>query len=538
MQSALARLPLAFVENRGQLPASAAFGVEGRGGGVRFGAGRATYHVKGSSFDVAFVGARDVRPVAVDRLPGVVSYFRGPVSNWRTALPTFRRLVYRRLWPGIDLVYRGPRGRLEYDLVLQPGADPGRIRFRYGGASLRAEGASLRIAVPGRTLREGRPVAFQGHHHVGAGYVVRGNEVGLRLGPYDHHRPLLIDPPSFLYAGFLGGSGEDIVNGIAVDRAGSAYVTGWTNSANFPASKGPDSTYGGSLDAFVAKLNPSGTALLYSSYIGGTGDDYGIGIAVDRSGNAYVSGASSSSQDSFPVKGGPDLTYNGGFSDAFVAKIAARGTALVYSGYLGGPGQDQGEGITVDGAGAAYLSGTASSGFPTAVGPDLTPNGDVDGFVAKVSPTGQKLVYSGYIGGAGLDDAYAIAVDRAGNAYVSGDTHSTETSFPVAVGPDLTFNGGTSDAFVAKVNKTGSGLDYAGYIGGSGDENYDNRAAGVAVDAGGNAYVTGETTSDQTTFPVKVGPDLTFNGAEDAFVAKVNPSGSALSYAGYIGGSG
>jgi acyl-CoA hydrolase len=350
---------------------------------------------------------------------------------------------------------------------------------------------------------------------------------------------------ALVYCGYIGGSDEDVGAGIAVDSSGNAYVTGFTQStdATFPATVGPDLTYnGGSTDAFVAKVNAAGTALVYCGYLGGAGEDFGYSIAVDSSGNAYVTGQTLSTEATFPVAVGPDLTFNGG-SDAFVAKVNAAGTALVYCGYIGGSGFDIGRGIAVDSSGNAYVTGSTASTeatFPVAVGPDLTFNGGAspsDAFVAKVNAAGTALVYCGYIGGSGDDQGYGIAVDSSGNAFVTGSTSSTEVTFPVTVGPDLTYNGGSYDAFVAKVNAAGTALVYCGYIGGSNDD----VSYGIAVDSSGNAYVTGYTQSTEATFPVTVGPGLTFNGFTffgDAFVARVNAAGTALLYCGYIGGSG
>ena len=310
---------------------------------------------------------------------------------------------------------------------------------------------------------------------------------------------------------------------------------------------GPDLTFNGGRgifpsDAFVAKVNPGGTALVYAGYIGGTGSDTARGIAVDGAGNAYVTGYTDSTEASFPATAGPDLTFNGGSSDVFVAKVNPGGTALVYAGYIGGADSDLGFGIAVDNSGNAYVSGSTKSteaSFPATVGPDLTFNARVfrgsDAFVAKVNPGGTALVYAGYIGGTGDQEGFGIAVDGAGNAYVTGQTDSTAASFPVTMGPDLTFNGGSCDAFVAKVNPGGTALVYAGYIGGT----VCDEGKGIAIDGAGNAYVTGRTASTEASFPVTVGPDLTFNGGgNDAFVAKVNPGGTALAYAGYIGGAG
>jgi len=344
---------------------------------------------------------------------------------------------------------------------------------------------------------------------------------------------------ALVYCGYIGGSEWDTGSCIAVDASGNAYVTGETHSyfsnSTFPVTVGPDLTFNGKFDAFVAKVNAAGTALVYCGYIGGSKDDSGIGIAVDSSGNAYVTGATYSDELTFPVAVGPDLTFNGG-RDAFVAKINASGSALVYCGFIGGSNGDSGYGIVVDVSGNAYVTGATYSDeltFPVAVGPDLTFNGDRDAFVAKINASGSALVYCGFIGGSNGDSGYGIVVDVSGNAYITGYTESNQSTFPVAVGPDLTFNG-DCDAFVAKINTSGTALVYCGYIGGL-DCEYCNA---IAVDSFGNAYVIGRTFSDESTFPVVNGPDLTFNGGScDAFVAKVNTSGSTLVYCGYIGGN-
>jgi hypothetical protein len=347
---------------------------------------------------------------------------------------------------------------------------------------------------------------------------------------------VVIDPVVVIRAGYIGGVSQDLGFGIAVDGSGNAYVTGYTGSGagTFPVTVGPDLTSNGGRDAFVVKVDASGTHLDYAGFIGGSSIDFGLGIAVDGAGNAYVTGYTSSGKKTFPVTGGPDLTYNGG-QDAFVAKVDATGTHLDYAGYIGGAGGDTGYGIAVDGTGRAYVGGITTSDegtFPVALGPDLTSNGDQDAFVAKVDATGTHLDYAGYVGGAGNDAGFGIAVDGSGNAYVNGAADSGEGTFPVAVGPDLTFNG-NDDAFVAKIDASGTHLDYAGYVGGAGSD----IGHGIAVDGSGNAYVTGVTHSRQATFPVAVGPDLTFNGREDAFVAKIDASGTHLDYAGYIGGA-
>ncbi|HEX2178133.1 MAG TPA: SBBP repeat-containing protein, partial [Actinomycetota bacterium] len=342
------------------------------------------------------------------------------------------------------------------------------------------------------------------------------------------------------WSAYLGGSNFDQAFDIAVDGAGAVYVAGQTISTNFPRVGGGTATYfrGGAHDAFVAKIAPGGTSLEWSGYIGGYGDDRAHSIAVDSAGAAYLGGMTSSSQLTFPVTVGPDLTYGGGAYDAFVAKVKPDGSALEYSGYIGGSGDDQGYSVAVDSTGAAYLGGQTSSSeatFPALGGPELTYDGSYDGFVAKVNPAGTGLSYAGYVGGVAPDGIFGIALDSNGAAYVTGATLSPEGSFPLVGGLDASYAGGILDGFVAKVNAAGTGLEYSGYIGGSG---YDV-GWGIDVDATGAAYVTGETASNQSTFPVASGPDSTFNGGSlDAFVAKVDPAGSAFSYSGYIGGAG
>jgi uncharacterized repeat protein (TIGR02543 family) len=598
---AFGRMPLYFISNGGQVDGPVAYYIQGKDKTIYFTSEGLTYVLnerrigdnkdkevdfrgKRLSMDMAEHGARslscwivkqdfvgadpNVRPSGEEKTEAVISYFKGSPEEWKTGLSTYSRIIYRNLWPGIDLVYYGTTDRLKYEFIVHPGADPSLIRLAYRGASAVKVNGDGRIEVrtPVRGFEDDVPAAYQeadGERvDVALSYILEqpsekesGVAVeeaitksfiyGFEVGDYDRTKPLILDPAVLVYCGYIGGSDEDDYGyGIAVDAAGNAYVTGLTSSteATFPVTVGPDLTHNGYYDAFVAKVNSSGTALVYCGYIGGSGYfpsnygyDIGTGIAVDGEGNAYVAGYTNSTEGNFPVTVGPDLTYNGG-EDAFVAKVNASGTALVYCGYIGGSSGDLGYGIAVDAAGNAYVTGYTQSTqatFPVLYGPDLTYNGGwCDAFVAKVNASGTTLVYCGYIGGSDIDKGTGIAVDGEGNAYVTGITYSTEATFPVLYGPDLTHNGGYYNAFVAKVNPSGTSLLYCGYIGGSGgDEGW-----GIAVDGEGNAYVTGITFSHEDTFPVTVGPDLTHNGYYDAFVAKVNSSGTALVYCGYIGG--
>ena len=547
-----ARLPLSFIENRGQADARIDYYLQSPHYDLYFDRGGHSLRLTDRSGDTArahvvkvrLLGAKTRRIESRRSAPGIVSYFKGPASQWRTGIQTQAEIGYVQPWPGIDLSYNGNGGTLESVYTVAPHADPRRIRLRYSGHQ------SLRIDARGdlvyRTalgeVRETAPIVYQDidgkRTRVDGRYrLIDRNTVGFKVARYDRAHALVIDP-SLVYAGFIGGNNGDVAHGVAVDASGNAYVTGYTSStpATFPLAAGLDNTYGGGVrDAFVAKVNAAGTALVYAGYIGGIGDDEGYGIAVDSAGAAYIAGNTSSTQTTFPVLGGPDLTHNGGGDDAFIVKINPAGTALVYSGYVGGALSDRGRGIAVDSVGSAYIVGdtfSSQTSFPVIVGPDLTANFNIDGFIAKLSVDGSSLVYAGFIGGNNIDEALAIAVDGSGTAYVTGYTGSSAASFPISVGPDLTFNG-ASDAYVVKVDAGGTGFVYGGYIGGSGND----EGRGIAVDGAGNAYVSGFTASPQASFPVLVGPSLVYGGNTDAFIAKVNATGSALVYAGYIGGN-
>jgi hypothetical protein len=511
--------------------------------------------VRSVNIRLSFSGANPhPRLEPFNRLETVVSYFIGnDPAQWRAAVPVWGGVRYNDLYPGIDLEITGEGGHLVQRLVTRPGANLSAVRLRVEGADAvtptpspaavaspnlvgRAgweQGLLLRTALGDFTL----PLLQVEEGIVKPALVQQVDRLAFEVAhPFTVENgadsaPLSIAHPqqevSLLYAGFLGGSDWDVGRGIAVDAAGNAYVTGGTTSRNFPAVVGPDTSYNGGDDAFVAKVNPSGTGLVYAGFLGGSGRDEGWGIAVDAAGNAYVTGETLSSN--FPAVVGPDTSYNGGH-DAFVAKVNPSGTGLVYAGFLGGSAGDVGWGIAVDAAGNAYVTGwTSSRNFPAVVGPDTSYNGGAyDAFVAKVNPSGTGLVYAGFLGGSAGDVGWGIAVDAAGNAYVTGETSSRD--FPAVVGPDTSYNGG-HDAFVAKVNPSGTGLVYAGFLGGSNGDG----GKGIAVDAAGNAYVTGWTSSSN--FPAVVGPDTSYNGGDDAFVAKVNPSGTGLVYAGFLGGS-
>jgi hypothetical protein len=543
-------MPALFVENGGQEHPKVAFSLREAHASLYFtseGVTTALEDGKGRwAVETRFVGARKVQPIGSQQEATRVSYFRGAPGQWITDVRAYSEIVYPDLWPGIDLAYLLQEGQLKYEFRLAPGADPSAIELSHQGATsvVPLGDGGVEVRTPAGGFEDQAPVSFQplgrARSPVTSRYLLRGDTVRFAVGSYDHTRPLVIDPVVVLQSGYVGGSGLDEAYGIDVDGIGNAFITGLTQSteASFPVAAGPDLSYNDTSagDAFVAKLNAAGTGFSYIGYIGGSGQDVGWDVAVDGSGAAYVTGETASPQGSFPLLGGPDGTFNEGGRDAFIAKVAPSGTSLSYSGYIGGASTDVGRGVAVDASGAAFVGGETESTeatFPEVGGPDLSYNGEGDAFVAKVSTTGNGLSYAGYVGGADWDFGTSIAVDPAGSAYLAGMASSSQSSFPETGGPDLTQNG-SGDAFVAKVNATGAGLTYAGFLGGSAWD----AAWGIALDASGSAHIAGDTESPEATFPVRSGPDLTYNGASDAFVARINANGGGLGYAGYIGGTG
>lgn len=550
------RLPLLFIENLGQLAEDVAYYMPGSDKTLYFTSGGVTFVSAGENTDrwvtkLDFVGADpEVAPMGEAKREAVFSYFRGRPEDWKTGAASYSKIRYPNLWPGIDLVYSGGKDRLKYEFVVNPGADPEAIQLSYRGItalSLKKTG-ELAVETPSGGFLDGRPYAYQESagdkveipmkYRLSEKTEKHGYRYSFEIGDYDPSVQLVLDPVIPLYCGYIGGNDADYGWAIAIDEHGCVYVTGRTESdqTSFPVTVGPDLTFNGGYrgDAFVAKLDSTGSNLLYCGYIGGDDSDYGYGIAVDNQGNAFITGETWSDEASFPVFKGPGLIHGGGGVDAFVAMVHFTGTSLWYCGYIGGGWSDTGRGIAVDYLANAYVTGFTSSdhsSFPVLWGPDSTYNGGTDAFVAKIEHNTGQLSYCGYIGGSGFDDGAGIAVDGNKGAYIIGTTRSTESSFPVKTGPDQEFNG-YEDAFIAKVDPTGYDLEYCGYIGGGDYET----GWGVAVDGYGNAYVTGFTESDESSFPVVTGPDLEHNGYNDVFVAKVSFTGEDLVYCGYIGG--
>jgi hypothetical protein len=578
-----AALPLSFEANRGQTDASVNFLSQGRGYTLFLTGHEAVLTLKASSSaaggqtpPASVAGLRlqllgtNTQAVVTgkDELPGKANYFIGnDPSKWHTNVPTYAKVRYEGVYPGVDLVYYGTQGgELEYDFVVAPGADPKAIALGIetqahaplritpeGDLVVQLQGGDVQLHKPvvyqtaksevrgpksevqGETGKSGnRQSTIDNRQFVEGHYALDAqNHVRFDLGPYDHNRPLVIDPV-LVYATYLGGGGGDIGYAIAVDSSFDAYIAGVTNSSNFPtAGLAAQVSYEGNGDAFVTKINSAGTQLLYSAYLGGTGSDTATAIAVSA-GSIFVTGNTTSVD--FPTVA-PVSTANpfqkiyGGNTDAFVTQINTAGSSLVYSSYLGGSGADFGQGIAVDSVGNAYVTGTTqSANFPILGALQSINNGSSDAFITKVNFTGEALVYSTYLGGTSADVAQAIQVDSTGNAYVAGYTFSTD--FPL-VAPLQSTLGGGADAFVAKLNAAGTALTFSTFVGGSGDD----RAYGIALDGSKNVYITGSTIS--TNFPTTTGTfQPALKGSSDAFVSKLNPSGSSLLYSTYLGGSG
>jgi hypothetical protein len=547
VQARISALPLSFNPNVGQMDLGIAFTVTGHQSTLFFTPDAVVISAREGTGNQSvehvicqtFPGSADGPVIeGADPLPGTANYFTGnDPSLWQTNVPTYGSIVYRDLYPGIDLRYKGTDGILKREFVVAPGADPSALRLRYEGVDTVAvdETGALQITAGNSTLRESPLLCYQeigsSRTLVSAAYRVHGNqEVTFLLGPYDKASPLVIDP-QLVYSTFLGGTDLERAEHIAVDSSGNTYVTGYTNSPDFPTTDGAyNQTHGLASDVFIAQLNADCTALVYSTFLGGSGYDQGLGIAVDNDGNAYITGYTNSPD--FPTTEGAYNRTPGGSYDVFVTKVNLAGASLSYSTFLGGNKEDNGQHIAVDGYGNAYVTGyTYSPDFPTTpMAYNQTPGGTADTFVTKLDYLGNP-VYSTFLGGAGQDLCYSIAADSGGNAYVTGYTESPD--FPTTPGAyNQTFGGGESDGFITKLNAAGSDLWYSTFLGGTMEDSGND----IAVDSSGNAYVTGYTHSAD--FPTTSGAyNRTKGGLENAFVTKVNPAGSTLFYSTYLGGS-
>jgi RHS repeat-associated protein len=538
--------------------------------------------------------------VGLDQVETRTNYFIGnDPTKWHTDIPNYAQVIFQNVYPGIDLIYHAgpssplttnnsPLTNLEYDFLVHPGVDTNQIQWTMQGAKDMHldDQRNLVITTPsGQQLTEHAPVVFQksevgsqgaggggastaGGQQVSGHYVLDDSgHVGFQVAAYDHSRTLVIDP-MLGYSTYLGGSaspwGGAGARGIAVDSSGCAYVAGWTYSLDFPILNAFQQTIGSTYyypDAFVSKLNPAGNALVYSTYLGGSGNDFANGIAVDSSGDAYVTGVTVSTN--FPVQN-PFQVYVQWLPDAFVTKLSAAGNALVYSTYLGASGAPWyaagwtlGQAIAVDSSGSAYITGyTYSSAFPVQNPFQATKRGSLgpNAFVSKLNSSGNGLVYSTYLGGSGFsyivtisflysytvfqgDYGEGIAVDSAGDAYVTGYTWSGDFPIANALQPTNRAYSRAYNAFVTELNPAGNGLVYSTYLGGSGWGSSapaaGDAADSIALDSAGDAYVTGTTWSSD--FPVQNPILATKLGLVSIFVSKIIAGGSGLVYSTYLG---
>jgi hypothetical protein len=479
-----------------------------------------------------------------EKLPGQSHYFLGnDPGQWRMHVPTYARVRYQQVYPGVDLVYYGKQGELENDFVVAAGADPAVISWNLEGAQgIRVDAAGdLLLAVGGNQVRLHRPQAYQGdageRHEVPVRYRVRGRQVSLVLGRYDRGQTLVIDPV-LTYSTYLGGNGGDQAYAIAVDSSLNAYVTGITASVNFPTTPGVVQTTnaGGGGDVFLTKFNPTGTGVAFSVFLGGSGVDAPSAILLDSSGNIYITGSTLS--PNFPTTSGVLQPTYGGNGDAFLAELDPSGSSLVFSTYLGGTGTDYATAMAFDSKGDVFLTGsTTSKDFPTLNPLQLGNDGASDVFVTEVDPTGSALLYSTYLGGSNADYATAIALVNPSNpddpvsVYISGYTYSAD--FPTQNAYQSTLAGG-SDAFVTELIPGNTALVFSTFLGGGSND----RVFAMALGASGNIYLTGDTQSSNFPTTTNAFQSTNHGGPGDAFVTKLAPGAATLVYSTLLGGAG
>ncbi|MHB0998264.1 MAG: DUF7948 domain-containing protein [Armatimonadota bacterium] len=576
---AYGKLPLSFVENKGQLNKAVRYVINGprasaffTNTGVTFDLAEAlpkkprsprsldpvsltaVKPVKHVALKMEFAGASSkCRVAGVDKLPGKVNIMKGSDSSkWKTDISTYKGIIYKDAWKGIDVSYSGNKKQVKYDIIVNPGAKVSDIKLKYSGADkiwLDAKGdlhiktamTSFTETVPGiHQTKSGRQAALKG------GYVLLDNQtVGFKVQGANPRLPIVIDPASDLvYSTFLGGVENDKGSNIAVDSSGCAYVTGHTFNGGFPTTLGAfdGSLYNYGEDFYITKLNSTGSGLVYSTVIGGLNDDCGVDITVDLYGRAYVTGTTES--EDFPTtQTAFDRSYCGGETDVFVVCLNSSGSFLEYSTFLGGDYIDTGLGIAIDSSGCAYIAGrTLSLNFPSTPGAFNSSRNRLyiqfDGFITKLNASGSELVYSTIIGGdLTADGAFDIAVDSSGCAYVIGQIDMYDYSkidlfdFPITPNAFDTSYNGQFDLFVTKLNSAGSGLEYSTLLGG----NKMDYATGITIDSSGCAYVIGYT--DSIDFPTtSEAYDRSHNGSSDAFITKLNSQGSRLEYSTFLGG--
>jgi hypothetical protein len=594
--SSYGKLPLSFEPNRGQATPGTLYLARGNGYLVSVEPGGS--HVllrtrsKSAQISTQLVGAAAHPSLeALDPLPGHSSYFRGnDATKWLTNIPNYGKIRASGVYPGIDVIYYGNQSQLEYDFVLNPGANPAKIRMRFDGvSSLRNDkDGNLVLTTPAGEIIQRKPAIYQtvaGERRAVPGhFVLQGRRtVAFELATYDRSRPLVIDPvlvyssflggsdhdeghavaadatgnlyltgvtystpqgdadiiirqiapdgSAFLFNADIGGSDNDIGNGIAVDPSGSVYVGGYSASTDFPLQNPFQDGNAGTDNPIVLRLDPTGTTLIFSTYIGGSGDDFGDAIALDSQGNVYLAGGTSSPD--FPTSAGAYQTQLRGNSDCFVVMFDSQGNGI-FSTFIGGGSDNEAFGIAVDAQGNSYITGETDSDSYPQVNPPFqhSRHGGIDAFVTELSADGSQLIYSTFAGGSGTDSGGGIAVDPAGNAFIVGTT--TSSDFPTTSGSYQSgFSGGSSDIFVQGYTVNGRNLQFSTFLGSHGTD----EGNAIALDSADNVYVTGDSNSDQ--YPVTSGAVQPNRKAGfDIVLSILDPTGSQLRYSTFLGGSG
>jgi hypothetical protein len=501
------------------------------------GAGADSERRQGVAASLDFLGA-DPRPVvrAVDPADYRVHYFIGnDPSRWRADVPTSRAVRYDGLYDRVDLEVYGVGREVEYDWIVRPGGRPDIIRFAYRGVRRSGidAGGDLVIEAESTKFVHRRPDCYQlaeGRRvPVESSFVAVGPDAyGFRIGGYDPERDLFIDPLVLVYSTFLGGDVKDWGWDLAVDVQGCLYVTGLTCSTDFPVKDARQPRFkGGVWDVFLTKFAPDGRSLVFSTYLGGSRLDHGYAVALGRDGSIYLAGETESTD--FPLANPVQSEVLNMRADAFVARLAKNGRALIFSTYLGGPDQDFGHGVAPDADGNAVVVGACGKDFPVKNAIlEKNRGGPYDGFVAKVAAKGGSLTFSTYWGGGGWDSVEGVALDAQGRIFLTGSTAGK--GFPVKNAFRKTFGGGVSDAFISRIAPSGRSIDFSSYLGGTG---YDVGNA-VALGSDGAVFIAGTTGS--ANFPVKGACQDSNGGSEDGFLAKLAADGQSLAYSTYLGG--
>ena len=512
-----------FEPNQGQAHASVQFLAHTPSGYVYFARDKMAVR----DIRMELVGAnRHAEAELEEPTGGISSYFIGRnEKDWHTGIPHYGRIRYKNVYAGIDLVYYASGRDIEYDFILKPGADPNQIKLAYN-KPVQIDSKTGDLLVAG--LKQHRAKVLQNGRAIACDYLVNGERVQLALAVYDHSQRLTVDPV-LQYSTYLGGPALEWGSGIQVDSAGSAYVTGSARSPASPSLNPFQQVSSVSEDVYVLKLTPSGDAVAFFVVLGGAGDDYSEGIALDSANNAWVAGVTLSTD--FPTKNAAQPTFGGGFGDGFYAKVSADGRSIVVSSYAGGASDDWARGVAVGPDGSGWIIGyTSSFDFPTKNPIKATLTGAPDAFLVNVSPTG-KLVFATYFGGTGRDFGGSVATDNQGNVYIGGGTESDDLPVKNALQPvrnSLPFH---AKAFVSKFSSTGS-LLYSTFLGGSAD----CFVTRLAVGSLGDIHVLGWAEGG---LYVKNPVEAIFNGSvQEKFVMKLAPDGQSVTFATYLGGSG